>query len=148
MRWARKAAVGFTLIELIATMAIVSILAVFAGAKADLFSGIDDAGAAQSMAAYVGAAQRLAIANRRSVWVAITPNSLSVCYDSACAVPCASMDGRPMRLSSPSGAFMAPAAALMFDTQGRPSFSGGPGPFVINHGSQSVRVEPETGLTW
>ena len=139
---------GFTLIELVATLAIMGILAVFASAKANLFSGVADAGAAQSLASYLGEAQRLAISQRRPVFVVISSSSLRVCPNVACATPLSSIDGQPLTVSASSGTF-SPAAVLTFDSAGRPSWTpSSAGPFVLSYGGASAHVEAETGLVW
>lgn len=136
---------GFTLIELVMVILIISILAVFAAAKGSLFSGWREAGTSQAVASHLGAAQRLAIANRRVVYVQVGASALRACYDSACASPCFNLDGTALALLAPSGSFSATASLFSFDSQGRPSFGT---PFSITYNGNAVNVEPESGLVW
>lgn len=134
---------GFTLIELVMVIVIASILSVFAMAKVGLFSGWQEAGAAQALTSYVFAAQRLAIANKANVYVVATSTLVRACYDAACATPCSNIDGTAMAISAPSGSFVASSSSFYFDSQGRPSFASA---YTLTYGSTTVRVEPETGL--
>lgn len=134
---------GFTLIEMVMVILIVAILSVVAAAKSGFFSGWKEAGTAQLVAGSIGAAQELAIANRRTVYVVFTATTMSACYDAACASPCRSLDGSAMVLSAPSGAFQYTAASFSFDAQGRPSFSG---IFSIIYNGQTTAIQPETGV--
>lgn len=136
---------GFTLIELVMVVLIASTLAVFSMAKVGLFSGWQEAGTSQVVASYLMAAQRMAIANRTTIYVLASSTTLRACYDAACVKPCTSLDGAPLSLSAPSGGFTSTASAFNFDSQGRPSFTGA---FTVAYGSMTVHIEPETGLIW
>ena len=136
---------GFTLIELIMVMLILSILTIFSLNKISLFSGWNEAGVAKEIAFILHSAQNLAIANHRNIFVLMSSSNVSVCYDIACVNPAKSVDGKILMLSPPSGSFTYTTSSVSFDSKGRPSFSGGP---LISYGSESVSLESETGLIW
>lgn len=136
---------GFTLIEMVMVIMIASILSAFAMAKSGLFSGWQETGAAQSVASHLFAAQRLAIANRSTVYVLVGSTTLRACYDAACSTPAYSIDGSLLSLSAPSGSFAATVSSFSFDSQGRPSTAAAN---LIVYNGVTVRVEPETGLIW
>ena len=133
---------GFTLIEMVMVMLIIAILSVFASAKAGLFSGWKEAGAAQMIPVLIGSAQELAVANRATVFLAFSSSAISACYDAACANPCRNIDGTALSISAPSGQFEYTSSSFSFDAQGRPSFLA---PFTISYNGQSTTIQPETG---
>lgn len=135
---------GFTLIELIMVMILVGILAVFALPRLSLFSGFDEAGVAERLALQLSAAQKLAVANRRTVYVSISAATLQACYDAACASPARAIDGTALRLDAPgSSAFTSSSAAFSFDSLGRSSSASA---ISISLAGRSVQVEGTTGL--
>lgn len=136
---------GFTLIELVLVILIASILAAFAMAKVGLFSGIQEAGAAQSFSGFISGAQRLAIANRRNIYMVHSASKIDACYDALCATPATNFDGSAMSLAVPTGSITYTSASYYFDPQGRPSFSGS---FSVVYSGQTVHIEPDTGLVW
>lgn len=135
---------GFTLIELVMLMAIVSILAVVSIAKIGLFSGWDQAGVGQSMNAHLLLGQRIALANRRTVFVVADSSNIKLCYDSACLSPCRRLDGSDLFLNSAGGAFLG-AVSFSFDPQGRSSNAS---LITISMAGTTVNVEPRTGVVW
>lgn len=124
---------------------IASILSVFAMARAGLFGGWQEAGAAQAMSSQLMAAQRLAIANKTTVYIALGSQSIAACYDAGCSSPCQNMDGTAMAMAMPSGAIVATTSGFSFDSEGRPSFAGA---YSIAYSGSTVHIEPETGLIW
>src|SRR3989338_2309849 len=91
----KKHQAGFTLVELIMTMVIVGILAVFAAPRffgADIFKS---RGFADQIQASLRYAQKIAIAQRRNVCVTIAGNSLSLATGAtaACCTPLSSLSG-------------------------------------------------------
>ena len=136
---------GFTLIELIMVLLIASIMAVFSMAKVGVFSGWSEAGVAKELAFLVHSSQNLAVTNHRTIFMIITSMNVMACYDAACVKPASNYDGSILSLAAPSGSFTATAGGFSFDTLGRPSFSA---VFTIGFGSETVSIEPETGLIW
>ena len=115
---------GFTLVELVVVMVVVAIVASLgAGRFADLVPFRAHAFASE-LAQMVAAAQRMAIAQRRTVYVRIDPSAgeVSLCLDAACAQRLAARPDGPDRLAVPQGLRLAPAGDVFsFDTTGVPS---------------------------
>lgn len=78
---------GFTLVELVVVIAVLSVVAVIAMprfANGDIFETRGDAGLLSSTLRY---AQKTAIAQRRNVYVIhnnVVPDTVSLCFDTAC----------------------------------------------------------------
>lgn len=139
-----KVSKGFTLIELVMLMAIMSILAVVSIAKIGLFSGWDQAGIGQSMNAHLLLGQRIALANRRTVFVVADSSNIKLCYDSGCLSPCKRLDGSNLFLNSAGGVFQG-ASSFSFDPQGRSSNAS---LITVTLAGSTVNVEPRTGVVW
>lgn len=76
-RFGRRAGAGFTVIELIATLIIIGILAVFAMPRLSLFAGIDEIGYRDQVVAALQFARKAAVAGRRYVEVSRSGNRLT-----------------------------------------------------------------------
>lgn len=130
---------GFSLFELVVVLVISAILAAFAILNLRQ-AEVDASWFAEEVRAAVRHAQRQAVAQRRTVHVAVQPTRLRLCYDAACASPLVrTTDGQPYVLTAPSGVALGPAATFIFNGLGQ---SAG---IVINVGGQSVTVTGETG---
>ena len=140
---------GFTLLELIAVLAIAAILAV--SATAFFSKSSFDSAAFQALAkSVVSQAQKVAVAQRQTIFVIVTANTLSVCYDSLCATPVAAPAGTSgaggfqapstMVYTAPSGISLSPVS-FSFDGLGRPSTPVN----VTVTGAAGFSVEAETG---
>ncbi|MCZ7563963.1 MAG: prepilin-type N-terminal cleavage/methylation domain-containing protein [Burkholderiales bacterium] len=140
----RRASRGFTLAELVAGILIAAILA--AGASA-LFSRLtfETAGFADQLRSTVAYAQKVAIAQRRTVFVVTTAGSAAACYDAGCATPIASPTGSALVLTAPSGVTVSPATSFSFNGLGQPSFGAALTLSVTGDGARSFTVEPDTG---
>ena len=164
----RRAAAGFTLLELVVTIAIVGILAAVATARFVSRGGFESRGYFDEAITLVRHAQKTAIAQNRSVIVEISVDRVAVCYVAACAGAAANRVRATLNLNrssrmaqnclndpdwlcagrpdgvSPLGTT---AASITFDGLGRPST----GATVTISGSESgdvtrqIIVEPETG---
>lgn len=139
-----RAYAGFTLAELVAVILIVSILAVGASA---LFSRLtyETAGFADQARSTVAYAQKVAIAQRRTVFVVTTAGSISACYDAGCATPIASPTGDALVRTAPSGVTVSPATSFSFNGLGQPSFGAALTLSVTGDGVRTFVIEPETG---
>src|SRR5437868_1115969 len=112
----RKARCGFTLIELVSTLAVMGTLAVFAMPRFVGRGGFEARGFYDRAVNAVRYAQKVAVAERRSspktpIYVVVTSGELRVCYDSACTAPLIDPATRDaFALSAPTGVTLTPSA--------------------------------------
>lgn len=142
---------GFSLIELIIVISLISILAVYAIPKLNLES-FKQAGFAQQAAAAVRYAQKQAIASGCSVSVSITASACSLnwlnpaadvtCPANNTVIPNPASGGSNFCRDSTPGATSGLPASFSFDKIGRPSAAQN-----INLGNKTLKVEAETGYT-
>jgi len=138
---------GYTLIELIVSIAIMAILAAIA---VPLFNQpqIDSTWFREQVKSAVRYAQRQAVAQRRAVFVVVGTTTVALCYDAGCltrvpqfAPGAAFAPGTDYTLTVPSGVTVVPTT-FSFNGLGQPS------PLIgvsFNVGSQAVIVTAETG---
>ena len=113
---------GFTIAELVSTILIVGILAAvaiprFIGKSAFASRGFYDE--AQTVVRY---AQKIAIAQRRLIYVCITPTTITAAQNSGCPTPLVHPGtGAALTSTAPSGVTLAPVTQFTFDGIGRPS---------------------------
>lgn len=138
---------GFTLLELLLVMTIAAIVAAVAMPRLVGPTAFDTRGFADQIAATVRIAQKLAIAQRREVFVRFTPNAATLCYDAGCAGLAPGPGGEtPYTVSAPSGvAIASPVGTLGFDAAGRPDIAATLTVTVNGTGAHPVIVERETG---
>lgn len=147
---------GFTLVELIMVMIIVGILAAFAAPRffdADIFKS---RGFADQMQASLRYAQKVAIAQRRNVCVAMTAGDITLTIASGVASACdtnlISPTGEsPYKINTPSAAItLSPVQTFIFDALGKPFDTLGNPSVVqktinISGATNPIIVEAETG---
>lgn len=141
------------MVELILVIVIAGILAAVAVPRMMGRTGFDTRGFADQLAATVRFAQKLAVAQRRDVYVQLTANDATLCYDAACATPAPGPGGeKPYTVSAPNGVVIAPPlAVLAFDRGGRPQtaalldIQAQLDIRVNGSGTHHVYVEQETG---
>ena len=143
---------GFTMVELIV---VISLIGILAGISASRLFGNDELKArafANELAQVLAAGQRMAVAQRRTVYVqlVIAPGSLRLCLDAACATPVAPAPGDPTPLAAPAGMGLQTAStAFSFDGMGRPSLGTALTLTVLaadgSSTSMGVTMQPETG---
>lgn len=149
---------GFTLVELVMVMIIVGILAVFAAPRffdADIFKSRGFADQVQASLRY---AQKVAIAQRRNVCVAMTAGDITLTIASAsgaasaCDTNLISPTGEsPYKINTPSASitlspvqtFIFNALGKPFDTLGNPSVA--QKTIAISGAASPIIVEAETG---
>lgn len=143
---------GFTLIELIVTMLVVSVLAVMVVPRWSGNSAFDERGFRDSIVAGLRYAQKSAIAAHRRVCVTFTVNSAAFTIAANFAdVDCAGggaligPDGNVLVVTARGAAtFSAVPGDVVFDPAGRPVAGAGVLNFT-NLPDWAVTIEPETG---
>ena len=142
---------GFSLVELILVMAIAGILAAVAVPRLIGRNSFDTRGFADQLAATARFAQKLAIAQRRDVFLQTSTTTATLCYLATVPCPVASRapgpgGEKPFTISAPDGVAIAgPVAVLGFDAAGRPDTAAQLDIQVNGAGTHHVRVEQETG---
>jgi len=130
-------------------MVIAGILAAVAVPRLIGRNSFDSRGFTDQLAATVRFAQKLAIAQRRDVFVRLTPADATLCYNATGACVAAPGPGgeKPYTVSVPGGvAIASPVASLAFDAVGRPVGITAPLDIQVNgSGAHHVWVERETG---
>ena len=120
---------GFSLVELVATMIVISILAAFAVPRFVDRTGFESRGFYDQAQSIVRYAQKIAIAQRQSapkgpIYVVITASQIRICYDAACAAAVTDpISGAALVLNAPSGGAvtLAPVTTFSFSGAGAPS---------------------------
>ena len=153
---------GFTLVELVMTMIIIGILAVFVVSRMDFRSGFDERAYHDRLKAALQFARKAAVAKRRYVCVGVAANVVSLTVDanvpestaapfggtcpfaSALALPSpdSGCGGASNQICVPSGVTLAvSAASFQFDARGGASAA----ITFSSTGQPDIKVEPETG---
>lgn len=120
---------GFSLIELVAVLAMVGVLAAFAVPRLVDRTGFQSRGAYDQAQALVRLAHKIAIAQRQSppkppVVVVVSAGRIRICYDPACASPVADpASGAALVLDAPQGVAFGPDTTFSFDGSGTPSIA-------------------------
>jgi len=149
MSWKMRAPLpeqGFTLIEMIVVVMVLSVLAVVAMPRMTGRGDFDALAFHDRALAAVRYAQKIAVAQNTTVFVITAENVLSLCFDAGCAVavndPAAT---QPLLLTAPSGTTLTSSAgSFSFDGLGRPS--GGAVTFSVGGmPTRTFTVEQETG---
>jgi MSHA pilin protein MshC len=140
---------GFTLIEMVAVLAIVAILSVFAAATFNRLA-FDTASFGRELESALAFAQKSAVAQRRTVTVTVTASSVSfaICsaFDpcgAAVALPVPSQGGGAV-VTAPSGVTLSPAGSFSFKPDGGTSPSSTVTLTVTGAGANSVVIEGGT----
>ncbi len=141
---------GFTLVELVLVMVIAGIIAAVAMPRLVGNNGFDTRGFADELAATLRFAQKLAVAQRRAVFVQITAPDATLCYVAATPCPAASQapgpgGEKPYTITAPNGVAIAPATTLRFAASGSPDITAQLVLQVVGAATYPIRVERETG---
>jgi MSHA pilin protein MshC len=138
---------GFTLIELIMTMVIIGILAVFVSPRFFDVNVFKSRGFADRVQASLRYAQKEAIAQHQFVCAAFTTNSVTLWTGAtaSCGTPLQSPTGGQYQVTAPSGITFSPVpAGFSFNALGQPT-PNSKQTISINGASNSIIVEAETG---
>jgi MSHA pilin protein MshC len=142
-----KKSAGFTLIELITVMVIVGILAVFAAPRMFDANAFKSRGFADQLLATLHYAQKIAIAQRRNVCVAMAVSTvtLTIANASGAASPCVSNMPLPAggnSITAPTGiTLIYSSPSFNFDALGRSTAQS----ISISGATNAIIVEAETG---
>lgn len=149
---------GFTLVEMVVTLIIVGILAVFVMPRLFDMGTFDARGYHDQTLAMLRYAQKAAIARRTSVFVNVDQASRTICLTYAADPACASgvgvlnsADGRWFSRTAPNGVAFSNSHSFSFSALGKPqpdvALSGPVIAFNIIYDGvpRPVRVERETG---
>jgi MSHA pilin protein MshC len=135
---------GFTLTELVVVIGIAAILSAFAISKINTQS-FDTEGYANQVTAMIRYAQKIAISQRRTVFVVIASSQIKLCYtDATCAAPVHEPPGTGgFTKNAPSGITLSNLVTFSFDPLGRASAGG---TLKVNGDVvRNVVIEAETG---
>jgi MSHA pilin protein MshC len=134
---------GFTLVELLVTISILSILAIAVLPRFFDRRDFDNRKTYDQALAAVRYAQKVAIAQRRSVFVRVVSPTLAVCFDVGCnAAVRDPASGNPLVVSAADGLALnaLPSPTLSFSALGAADTA-----TVVQVGDRSFNVELETG---
>jgi|SRR5689334_15640289 MSHA pilin protein MshC len=145
---------GFTLIELVACIVILAVLAAIAGPKFIDNSAFSARGYASEVVSALRAARQVAVASGCEVrftidaaggYLAMQRTALGNSCNpvGAWTVPVTLTNGDTLAGTAPSGVALGPAAQITFDKDGRPS---GVVPLAI--GPLAITVDPISGFTY
>lgn len=152
MRCRRARSTGFTLVELVLVIALLAIVASIGVGRLTDDTPLKARRFGTDAANALSAAQRLAVAQRRTVHVSLdaAARTVTLCLDAGCATPIAPAPDLSAVLALPSGLqFSASASSVSFDSSGRPSNGATLTLRVLDSAGNDlamvVTLEPETG---
>jgi MSHA pilin protein MshC len=140
------------MVELIVVISLIGILGAIGGARLFSSNDLKARAFANSLGQVLAAGQRMAVAQRRTVYaqVVAAPGTLRLCLDAACTTPVAPAPGDATDLVAPAGMGLQTAStAFNFDGLGRPSIVSALTLTVLAADGSStamgVTLQPETG---
>ena len=144
------AARGFTLTELVMVIVIIGILSVIVAPRFMSSQPFETRGFYDEAQAVVRYAQKVAIAQRRSIFVCVAANEIAAISNNDCTAPAYlahPVGGGQLRAASRGGVTLGPVTSFSFDGLGRPSaattvtFTS----TVAGDPARQIIVEAETG---
>ncbi len=134
---------GFTITELVVVIVIASILSAVVISRINT-QAFDTEGFANRAAAMVRYAQKIAIAQRRTVFVVATASNIKLCYtDASCASPVHEPPGtNAFSYAAPSGVTLS-SASFSFNALGQPSAA--VTLTITGDVARNITVQAETG---
>ncbi len=145
---------GFTLIELIVVIVLVGIVALIAAPRFFSQPTFDAARFHDAAISAIRFGQKVAVAQRTTVYVALTPNTVALCYNTGCSTPVLSpADSAAFIITAPNNIALA-GTSFSFTSLGQPaSFSATPVALAASTtlnisgdgGARQIVVERETG---
>jgi MSHA pilin protein MshC len=140
------------MVELIVVISLTGILAAVGSSRFFSSDTLQSRAFANSLAQVIAAGQRMAVAQRRTVYaqLAASPGALRLCLDAACTLPVAPAPGDPTELLAPAGmGLQSNSASFEFDGLGRPSIASLLTVTVLAADGSStamgLTMQPETG---
>ena len=140
---------GFTLVELITILAVVAILAAVAVPRFFSRQSFEERGFYDQSVATLRYAQRVAIAERRNVFVVMEPNRIRLCYTGACDPGTAVRDpgsNNAYDINSPDGVGLDTTTTFSFNGLGQPSIAANLVVTVTGQDNRTFTVQQETGF--
>lgn len=141
----RKSA-GYTLAELIAVLVIVGVVAAIAAPRFFDTMSFEVRSYSDRTLAMLRYGQKIAIAQRRNVFVCFTATSVALGYDATCVTPVTGPAGAVLEGAAPSGVSIFPLTNFSFDAGGHSSLAAQTSYQISGEGaSMTLIVERETG---
>ncbi|MDT3737857.1 MAG: prepilin-type N-terminal cleavage/methylation domain-containing protein [Denitratisoma sp.] len=143
----RHRTAGFTLVELITIMVVAAILAAVAAPRFFTRLSFEERGFYDQSVAAIRYAQRVAIAERRNVFVVMEANRLRLCYDAACVAGVREPGaGNAYDIGTPDGVGLDTTATFSFNGLGQPSLAANMVVTVTGQDNRTFTVQQETGF--